>query len=310
MRRTLYIAIVILALIPALAGFVGNSVGPGILHPQHLNSERGQQVQEMLRRTNTIPEDLVVRTKDNIELRGWKIRAAKPNGDWVLLFHGVADNRTGVLGAAELLLRHDFSVVMMDSRAHGTSGGDMATYGWKERYDTVAITDALYASENKEIRHLFALGVSMGAAIALQSAAIEPRFEGVVAEDPFADLREVTYDYAGLRTSPLLGKTLFRPAAIMALHSMSKAGGFAPDGISPEKAVAARPFAVLLICGTRDDTIPCRHTERIYQAATGPRELWVVPGALHASALGQEPAEYEKRVVTFFENIQANHGRK
>lgn len=310
MRRTVYIAIVILALIPALAGFVGNSVGPGILHPQHLNSERRQQVQEMLRRTNTIPEDLVVRTKDNIELRGWKIRAAKPNGDWALLFHGVADNRTGVLGAAELLLRHDFSMVMMDSRAHGTSGGDMATYGWKERYDTVAITDALYASENKEIRHLFALGVSMGAAIALQSAAVEPRIEGVVAEDPFADLREVTYDYAGLRTSPLLGKTLFRPAAIMALHSMSKAGGFAPDGISPEKAVAERPFAVLLICGTRDDTIPCRHTERIYRAATGPRELWVVPGALHASALGQEPAEYEKRVVTFFESIQANHGRK
>src|SRR5580704_4422846 len=305
MRRTVYIAMVILALLPALAGLVGNSVGPGILHPQHLNSERAPQVQEMLRRTNTIPEDLVVQTKDNIELRGWKIHAAKPNGDWVLLFHGVADNRTGVLGAAELLLRHDFSVVMMDSRAHGTSGGDMATYGWKERYDTVAITDALYASENKEIRHLVALGVSMGAAIALQSAAVEPRIEGVVAEDPFADLREVTYDYAGLRTSPLLGKTLFRPAAIMALRSMSKAGGFAADGISPVKAVVERPFAVLLICGTRDNTIPCRHTERIYAAATGPKELWIVTGAFHASALGQDPAEYEKRVVSFFENTEA-----
>src|SRR5580704_7163904 len=304
MRRTVYIAMVILALLPALAGLVGNSVGPGILHPQHLNSERAPQVQEMLRRTNTIPEDLVVQTKDNIELRGWKIHAAKPNGDWVLLFHGVADNRTGVLGAAELLLRHDFSVVMMDSRAHGTSGGDMATYGWKERYDTVAITNALYASE--KVRHLYALGVSMGAAIALQSAAVEPRIEAVAAEAPFANLREVSYDYAGLDVSPTLGRTLFRPASMLALASVQKEGGFDPSDVSPEGAVAARPFAVLLICGTSDHRIPCRHAERIYKSAAGPKELWIVKGAGHAAALGHSPVEYESRVVALFETYPKN----
>jgi alpha-beta hydrolase superfamily lysophospholipase len=139
----------------------------------------------------------------------------------------------------------------------------------------------------------------------LQSAAVEPRIEGVVAEDPFADLREVSYDYAGLRMWPLLGKTYFRPASVFAMRSMAEAGGFNPDDVSPVKAVAERPFAVLLICGTRDNTIPCRHTERIYAAATGPKELWIVPGAFHASALGQDPAEYEKRVVSFFENTEA-----
>src|SRR6202035_1738830 len=137
--------------------------------------------------------------------------------------------------------------VMMDSRAHGRSGGDMATYGWKERYDTVSIANELYASE--KVRHLFALGVSMGGAIALQSAAVEPRIEGVVAEDPFADLREVSYDYAGLFLSPLLGKTLFRPAIIVGMREVAKAGDFQPDDVSPEKAVAARPFPILLICG-------------------------------------------------------------
>jgi fermentation-respiration switch protein FrsA (DUF1100 family) len=187
----------------------------------------------------------------------------------------------------------------MDSRAHGKSGGDMATYGWKERYDTVAITDALYASE--KVRHLYAHGASMGAAIALQSAAVEPRIAAVSAEDPFANLREVTYDYAGLDVSPFLGKTLFRPASIFALRALEKAGGFDPDEVSPEKAVAHRPFPVLLICGTNDHRIPCRHAEAIYNAATGPKELWIVQGAGHASALGQAPAEYENRVVSFFE---------
>jgi uncharacterized protein len=302
-RRIIYIVVGFLLFIPALAGLVGYVVGPGALHPRRLNPERIQQAQEMLQQTKAIREDVAVQTYDHVELRGWKVRAAKPNGDWVLLFHGVSDNRTGVLGAAELLLRHGFSVVMVDSRAHGMSGGDMATYGWKERYDTVAIVDALYATEN--VRHLFALGVSMGAAIALQSAAVEPRIEGVVAEDPFADLREVSYDYAGLRSWPWLGKTFLRPAAVMAMYSMSKAGGFNPGEVSPAKAVAERPFAVLLICGTRDTTIPCRHAERIYQAAQGPKELWIVPGAAHASALGQNPVDYEERVVDFLENAEA-----
>jgi alpha-beta hydrolase superfamily lysophospholipase len=303
--RILYIPIMFFLLLPVFAGLAGNAIGPGILHPARLNPERLQQADEMLARAKTTREDFAVKARDNVELSGWKIRAPQSNGDWVLLFHGVADNRSGVLGAAELLLRHGFSVVMMDSRAHGTSGGDMATYGWEERYDTVSIANALYASE--KVRHLDALGVSMGAAIALQSAAVEPRIEAVVAEDPFADLREVSYDYAGLRMWPLLGKTYFRPAAIFALRAMSEAGGFNPDDISPERAVAERPFAVLLICGTRDSTIPCRHAERIYTAATGPKQLWTVSGALHASALGQEPTEYERRVILFLENANGKN---
>jgi pimeloyl-ACP methyl ester carboxylesterase len=221
------------------------------------------------------------------------------NGDWVILFHGIADNRTGNSGHAEFLLRHRYSLVMVDSRAQGESGGDIETYGWKERYDTVAITDALYASE--KVRYLYALGVSLGAAIALQSAAVERRIEAVAAEAPFANLREVSYDYAGLHAGSWLGKSLFRPASIVAMKSIEKGGGFRPEDVSPEKAVAERPFPVLLICGTRDATIPCRHAERIYKAATGPKELWIVQGAEHASAMGQDPVEYENRVISFFE---------
>ncbi|HEX4075007.1 MAG TPA: alpha/beta hydrolase [Candidatus Acidoferrales bacterium] len=302
MRRIAYIIIVLILLESAIA-LAGRAIGPGVLHPMRLNPDRVAETQAMLDRTGAAKADFDVRARDGVELRGWKVRPPSPNGDWVLLFHGVSDNRTGVLGAAEILLRHGYSVVMMDSRAHGQSGGDIATYGWKERYDTVAITNTLYASEN--VRHLYALGVSMGAAIALQSAAVEARIEGVIAEDPLADLREVSYDYTGLHWSPILGKTLFRPAAITGLAALAKAGGFDPDDVSPEKAVAVRPFAVLLICGTRDHTIPCRHSERIFRAARGPKELWIVQGAGHASALGRDPGGYEKHIIHFLQEQDA-----
>jgi alpha-beta hydrolase superfamily lysophospholipase len=302
--RLSYALIVLIVALLATAGVVGQALGSGVLHPANLNPNRRLQAEAMLLRTGAWKKDFSVRASDGVELRGWKVRSRMPSANWVLLFHGVSDNRTGVLGHAELLLRHGYNVVMMDARAHGESGGTVATYGWKERYDTVAIADALCSSER--VRHLGALGVSMGAAIALQSGAVEARIEGVVAEDPFANLREVSYDYAGLFLTPLLGKTLFRPATMLAMHEIAKEGGFRPEDVSPEKAVAARAFPILLICGTRDHRIPCRHAERIYQAAPGPKDLWMVAGAGHAAALGYAPAEYENRVITFFARSFAN----
>lgn len=294
----------LLALASAGSALVGFAIGPSLLHPVNLNAFRMRQTQEMLARTGAAKRAFVVRAPDGAELRGWKVVPPDPNGDWVLLLHGIADNRTGVLGPAQFLLRHGYSVVMMDSRAQGRSGGDMVTYGWKEKYDTVAIVKALESTEH--VRHLGALGISLGAAIALQSAAVEPKIEAVVAEDPFASLREVSYDYAGLHVSPFLGETLFRPAAVAALHELAERGGFSPDDVSPVKSVAARAFPVLLICGTRDRTIPCRHAERIYRAARGPKELWIVKGAGHAAALGTAPVQYERKVIAF---LQASFAR-
>src|SRR4029077_10972341 len=92
-------------------------------------------------------EDFTVRAPDGILLRGWILRPAHPNGSWVLLFHGVADNRVGAIGQSEFLLRAGYGVVMMDARAHGASEGQLATYGWLERNDTRAILDALILSE-------------------------------------------------------------------------------------------------------------------------------------------------------------------
>jgi uncharacterized protein len=62
----------------------------------------------------------------------------------------------------------------------------------------------------------------------------------------------------------------------------------------------------MLICGTEDHRIPCRHAERIYRAASGPKELWVVTGAGHAGAFGHARAEYERRVIAFFEKAEVD----
>src|SRR6266849_1797582 len=303
-RRLIRIALILLLFPPFLAALAGWLVGPAYLHPirRELTPDLIREADASLAVSGAHREDFKVRAPDGVMLRGWKVSAPQPNGSWVLLFHGVADNRVGVIGQSEFLLRAGYSVVMMDARAHGASGGASATYGWLERNDTRAIIDALYYSERpryatrqmsinsdlpfpaRPASHLFALGESMGAGIVLQSAAVDPRIEAVVAEASFANLREGAYDYAGLRKYPWLGKTLFAPFTWTLLYYDEKLAGFPVAEVSPQKAVDARAFPVFLICDEKDVALPCRHSEMIYAAARGPRQLWVVPGAFHTAA--------------------------
>ena len=300
MRPVLRIVLILAITPPLVAAGMGWLAGPSFLRPQRreLSPALIQEANSAFLQEGAQVEDFEVRADDGALLRGWKVRAAKPNGNWVLVFHGVADNRVGAVGQAQILLEAGYSVVMMDARAHGASEGAMATYGWLERNDTKGIVTALEGAEHP--RHLFALGESMGAGIALQSAAVEPRIEAVVAEAPFASLREAAYDYAGLQRYPLLGKTLLAPGAWMMIYHGELAAGFPAAEVSPEKAVTERAFPVLLICDAGDNVLPCRHTRRIYAASRGPKQMWVVARAFHTAALGYEPAEFRRRVLQFF----------
>jgi uncharacterized protein len=312
-RRLIRIALILLFFPPLLAAVAGWLAGPTFLHPirRELTPDLIREAEASFATTGSQRRDFDVRAPDGVLLRGWKVTPLHPNGSWVLLFHGVADNRIGTLGQSEFLLRAGYSVVMMDARAHGASEGSMSTYGWLERNDTRAIVNALLLSEHVGAGlappastappfHLFALGESLGAGIALQSAAADPRIEAVVAEAPFASLREATYDYAGLQKSPLLGKTLFAPGAWTMLYRGQSIAGFPAAEVAPEKSVVARAFPVFLICDTADVILPCRHAERIYAAARGPKQLWVVPRAFHTAAYGFAPEEFRRRILSFF----------
>jgi len=300
MRRFYWIVLVLLLFPPLLAIVLGWLVAPSFLHPfrRPLTPDLVQQADASFAQIGVRRETLDVRAADGVLLRGWKVRAGQSNGAWVLLFHGVADNRMGVLEHGLILLNAGYGVTLMDARAHGASEGPIATYGWLERNDTRVIVDALVASEHPT--HVFALGESMGAGIALQSAGVDPRIEAVVAEAPFASLREASYDYAGLQRYPWLGKTLFAPGAWVMLARGQVIAGFPAADVSPERAVSARAFPLFLICDTADTTLPCRHAEKIYVAAKGPKSLWVVPHAFHTAALGYQPNEFKRRVLRFF----------
>jgi len=307
-KPILKITALILMAMPLLSALAGVLLGPTVLHPfrRGLTVRQTAQADQVFANLNARREDFFVRAYDGILLDGWKIRPAHPNGDWVLLLHGRSHNRSAMLPYAEFLLAAGYSVAMMDARAHGNSGGSMSTYGEREIFDIQLIVKSLESTE--KVGHLFALGESMGAAVSLQSAALVRRIDGVVAEGPFSNLREVTFDYAGLQQSASVGKTLFRPAALVAVWIAQKQGGFEFEDISPEQAVTVRSFPILLICGASDRKIPCRHSEAIFNSAIGPKELWNVPATGHEQAIKTSSAEFQRRILDFFRSAGHSPG--
>lgn len=229
---------------------------------------------------------------DGARLSAWLFLPEKRNGGGVLLLHGVADTRRGVLGHAGYLLRAGYAVLAPDSRAHGVSGGDVMTLGVRERGD-VALW-AAWMRGNAGAGRLYGLGESMGAAILLQAA---DHFDAIAAESSFSTFREIARYRVAARSGlccglpQLLVESGFRYARLRY--------GVDLDVASPLERVRRTRIPVLLIHGAADTNVPPEQARRIV-AANPAVSLWLIPGGGHTGALQRRPAETEARVLAWF----------
>jgi uncharacterized protein len=243
--------------------------------------------------------DATVTALDAVTLRAWVVHPHHPNGDAVLLLHGLADNRIGMIGYAQLLLAHGFIVLLPDARAHGASDGPLATYGLLERNDIHLWFDFLNARDHPHC--IFGFAESMGAAQLLQSLDTHPNFCAVAAESSFANFREIAYDRMGqpFHLGPWVGRIILRPLVEVAFLRARLQYHLNMEDISPEHAVAATTIPVLLIHGQVDSNIPIRHSRRIH-ARNANTILWEVPAADHCGAISTAPQEFKQRLLQWF----------
>jgi alpha-beta hydrolase superfamily lysophospholipase len=296
-----------LSALVAISLLAGSFIAEGTLHPARrpvLASDEAQ-TQIIARNHHAELRDAVVVARDSTTLRAWNVHPQKSNGEVVILFHGLSDNRMGMVGYADMLLNHGFAVLMPDARAHGASGGPLATYGLLESDDIRRWLDWL--QQNQHPKCIFGFGESMGAAQVLQSLKNELRFCAVAAESPFASFREIAYDRVGqfFHTGPWLGRTMLRPIVEAAFLYARWKYRLNFEQLSPRAVVAATSVPVLLIHGQEDSNIPVRHS-RLIVAGKPELALWEVPGADHCGAITVAPQELEQKLVGWF----AAHGRR
>ena len=123
-------------------------------------------------------------------LKAWRLRATGRTRGVLIYLHGVADNRMSGTGIGRRFAGKGFDVLAYDSRAHGESGGEACTYGFYEKRDLIRVLDTI------AVRPIVLFGVSLGAAVALQTAALDDRVGAVVAVETFSDLRTVARERA------------------------------------------------------------------------------------------------------------------
>ncbi len=300
-RRRLRRLIYALAMYIALCLIGGIYLADATLHPPRrpLTEQEIASVRQSIVALHTRMEDVSVSAPDSAVLRAWLLRPDHPNGDAAILLHGLGDNRLGMAGYAEFLLTHGFTVLLPDARAHGISGGALATYGLLERNDIHQWLDLLSAETHP--RCIYGLGESMGAAELLQSLQGDARFCSVVAESSLSDFREIAYDRMGqpFHRGPWVGRTLLRPLVDIAFLRARWKYKLDMEQISPSDAVAVSHIPVLLIHGQIDSNIPVRHSQLIH-ARSPSNAFWEVPGADHCGAIATAPKEFESRLLGWF----------
>jgi alpha-beta hydrolase superfamily lysophospholipase len=207
-----------------------------------------------------------------VALHGWRVasRTSLRRGTFVYL-HGVADSRRSAVGAMERFANRGFDAVAYDSRAHGDSEGAACTYGFYEKRDLSRVLDQIEAGP------IVVMGTSLGAAVALQAAADDPRIGAVIAAESFADLRSV----ASARAPWFFGDGVVSRAFTLA----EQMGNFRVDDVSPVEAARRIKAPVFVIHGGADTETPPEHSRRIFNALAAPRQLRIVEGAGHNRSL-------------------------
>ncbi len=234
-----------------------------------------------------VPEPVSVAADDGVTLAGWLL--TREGAPAVVVLHGYpADKRDMLPLAAALSPR--FTVLLMDLRHFGQSGGRVTTLGMRERRDLSRALDFLAARGHRRIG---VFGFSLGGAVALMTAAEDRRIGAVVAYAPFADLTSLgheLYAWLGPLKVPLV-KLMTLWGRLFLRGDLTRP--------APLDAVRALATPVFLVHSREDEQIPFRHAERLREAlAANPRaEFYFSERGRH----GELPRDFVARVAAFLE---------
>jgi alpha-beta hydrolase superfamily lysophospholipase len=245
--------------------------------------------------------EVSIEALDRVPLRAWLYAPRRSNGHAVLALHGVSANRRSLIGNAELMVAAGYTVLTPDARAHGTSGGTLASYGVLER-DDIGRWLTWLRGRTGGAGCIHAFGNSMGAAQVLQIVDGPTPLCSAIVEAPFSTFREVAYDRVGqyIHVGDWLGRTLMRPAVEVGFITARLRYGVDLDLADPAGHLRNTRTPVLLIHGTADTNIPPRHVQFMHAANPAMLTTWIVDGARHVGAWRKEPKAYESRVLGFF----------
>lgn len=219
-----------------------------------------------------------------------------PSKGTVLLLPGYGLGKGSMLPYSTALADQGYRSVLVDLPAQGESTGDYLGYGKQEAKDLSQLIDYLIRS-GRATGKVGLLGISYGAAVALDTAAINAQVDAIVAVCPFARVPPTIERFLEM-TDPLLAATI--PSARLE-QAIDLAGGLVgyplKDGDAIQ-AVAHIRAPVLYLAGTDDVVAPLKDIE-LLASMTSNAEIITESGANHITLTMNEPL-IEKPAIDWF----------
>jgi pimeloyl-ACP methyl ester carboxylesterase len=298
--RRLLVAVAALVVAVVLVVVAGALVAETALRPPRrpLDPAATGRARALAGRLNARLDDVPLIGNDGAVLHAWSFTRSGPARGTVILLHGVGDSRVSQLGLAGLLVADGYRVLVPDSRAHGSSGGDIVTGGVLEHGDLRAWADLVRRAHPDEC--VFPVAVSLGATAVVRTLGAEP-FCAAVLEAPFVSVRSMAlYRVGGWPKLPLAVRRLvFAPFIQCGLWYVSARYGIDLRRPDPLAGVRGSHVPVLVIVDGADDEVAIADAKRLASANPTHVTLWTVPGAPHVQGWKTAPDEYPKRVLDF-----------
>jgi hypothetical protein len=234
-------------------------------------------------------EDVKFETSDGLELEGWYIPSK--NGAAV-----ISPGRKGSQTPARVLARHGYGVLLFDRRGEGRSDGDPNAFGWEGVKDIQAAVDFLENRPDVEPDRIGGLGLSVAGEVMLQAAAETDDLDAVVSEGAgYRSIKE-GLDGGGSAVEKVIGVPFFatQTAAVAVFSNTS-----VPPKLTDLMPRVAEP--VFVIYSPKGQGGERELSPKYYEAANEPKQVWAAPKGGHTGAHDGQPAEYERRVVGFFD---------
>ena len=264
-------------------------------HPRDKFEKEYEEGKAWCRRQNM--QDCYIRSRDGLVLHGFYLPAAGAER-YVLLSHGYKGSGFGDFAyTARFLHENGCSLLFIDQRCCGLSGGKYITFGAKEQWDVQQWTYYI-AKRNKEKLPIYLYGESMGASSVLMASGhdLPKEVKGLIADCGFHSMKEQLQDIAAnwfhLNWVELL---LFRVDLFCGLL-----GGFRMKDADTTDAMRVNQRPVLFFHGGRDSYVDPKNTRYNYALCRAPKELVIIPEARHLCSPYVNPELYRRKLLEFF----------
>jgi pimeloyl-ACP methyl ester carboxylesterase len=210
-------------------------------------------------------------------LHGWWLQSSDVGAPVFLYLHGNDLNLSGNVERIARLHRMGFTVLAVDYRGYGKSGGPFPSES-QVYEDAEAAWTHLVKKRHVDPNRLFIYGHSLGGVVAVELAARHPETAGLVVESAFTSMPDIAKTVYSMFPVDLLLDQRF--------DALAKVPTLQPP--------------ILFIHGMADDEVPYAMSEALFAAAKGrSKRLTLIPGGGHEDSAIVGEALYTRAVLDF-----------